>query len=76
MLKPNPQIAEAAEMVESAICHLDYVLGASPDEVRDVAAHASSMLEIANIDIQGAIEDLLAAYRTAITATTADDIAA
>ena len=68
MLKPNPQIAEfvcgvkaAAECVEAAICNLDAVLASAAVSNRlwAVVANMSTILELANMDVQSAVEDFL-----------------
>jgi hypothetical protein len=58
------RVRATAEVVEAWICELDAVLGEFPDEVWGAAATASAVLEIANCDIQAAVEDL----HTAISA--------
>jgi hypothetical protein len=62
------QVQVAAGVAEFNIYDLDAVLGEfDPDDVRDdvwaAATNASTVIEIANLDIQGAIADLVAAVK-------------
>jgi hypothetical protein len=68
MSKLDPQIAEfmrgvkvAAEYVDAAICNLGAVLisGDVPNGLWGVAENVETILELANIDVQSAVEDFL-----------------
>jgi hypothetical protein len=82
MSKSNPQIAEfmrgvkvAADRVEAAISNLDDALlsGAESNGHWHAYADVSTILEIADYDIQSAIEDFLRDAET-LPATEADEI--